>query len=258
MRRRRCLAYADFDNTSAGKPDKVPLKTWEPHVQRLEGGRSDLARRQGQGTHRRAELPRGQRRERLLLPHLQRRRRRRQRLALHRARRRSCTTTARSSTNGASSSITPPRSASTCISNFRRTKWTTTASAMNRKPGRVPESLDGGKLGIERKLYCRELIARFGHALALNWNIGEENTQSTEEVRDMVKYPPRHRSLPASHRPPHLPAGAGEGVSAAARRQVPAHRRVAAKLVEGQPTQRTLTWVARIRRSRPPVGRGQR
>ncbi len=55
-------------------------------------------------------------------------------------------------------------------------------------PGRVPESLDGGKLGVERKLYCRELIARFGHALALNWNIGEENTQSTEEIRDMVKF----------------------------------------------------------------------
>jgi hypothetical protein len=36
--------------------------------------------------------------------------------------------------------------------------------------------------GPERKLYCRELIARFGHALALNWNIGEENTQSTEEI----------------------------------------------------------------------------
>ena len=54
--------------------------------------------------------------------------------------------------------------------------------------GGVPESLDGGKLGPERKLYCRELIARFGHALALNWNIGEENTQSTEEVVDMVRY----------------------------------------------------------------------
>jgi hypothetical protein len=37
-------------------------------------------------------------------------------------------------------------------------------------------------------LYCRELIARFGHALALNWNIGEENTQTAEEVRDMVKF----------------------------------------------------------------------
>ncbi len=62
---------------------------------------------------------------------------------------------------------------------------------------RVPESLDGGKLGPERKLYCRELIARFGHALALNWNIGEENTQSTEEVRDMVKY--LHDTDPYNH-----------------------------------------------------------
>lgn len=53
---------------------------------------------------------------------------------------------------------------------------------------RVPESLDGGKLGPERRLYCRELVARFAHALALNWNIGEENTQSTEEIRDMVKF----------------------------------------------------------------------
>jgi len=52
----------------------------------------------------------------------------------------------------------------------------------------VPESLDGGKLGIERKLYCRELIARFAHHLALNWNIGEESTQSTEEIIQMGSY----------------------------------------------------------------------
>jgi hypothetical protein len=54
--------------------------------------------------------------------------------------------------------------------------------------GVVPESLDDGKLGPERRLYCRELIARFAHALALNWNLGEENTQSTEEIRDMARY----------------------------------------------------------------------
>ena len=52
----------------------------------------------------------------------------------------------------------------------------------------VPTSLDGGQLGPERKLYLRELIARFGHNLALNWNIGEENTQSPEEVRAMAKF----------------------------------------------------------------------
>lgn len=35
--------------------------------------------------------------------------------------------------------------------------------------------LDNGGLGLERKLYYRELVARFGHHLALNWNLGEEN-----------------------------------------------------------------------------------
>jgi hypothetical protein len=59
---------------------------------------------------------------------------------------------------------------------------------MERTEKIVPTSLDGGKLGIERKLYCRELIARFSHALALNWNIGEENTQTTEEINDMINY----------------------------------------------------------------------
>ena len=34
--------------------------------------------------------------------------------------------------------------------------------------------LDEGELGPLRKLYYRELIARFGHHLALNWNLGEE------------------------------------------------------------------------------------
>jgi hypothetical protein len=34
--------------------------------------------------------------------------------------------------------------------------------------------LDGGRLGDKRKIYYRELISRFGHNNALNWNIGEE------------------------------------------------------------------------------------
>jgi hypothetical protein len=63
----------------------------------------------------------------------------------------------------------------------------------------VPEALDGGKLGVERKLYIRELCARFGHALALNWNLGEENTQSVDEQRDMARYildtDPYHHSI---------------------------------------------------------------
>ncbi len=52
----------------------------------------------------------------------------------------------------------------------------------------VPTSLDGGDLGPERKLYCRELIARFGYELALNWNLGEENTQTPQQQRAMAKY----------------------------------------------------------------------
>lgn len=50
------------------------------------------------------------------------------------------------------------------------------------------ESLDGGDLGPQRRLYLRELIARFGHLLALNWNLGEENTQSPEQQRAMAQF----------------------------------------------------------------------
>jgi hypothetical protein len=51
---------------------------------------------------------------------------------------------------------------------------------------RVVESLDGGALGPERRLYLREMIARFGYALALNWNLGEENTQTSAQQRAMA------------------------------------------------------------------------
>ena len=49
----------------------------------------------------------------------------------------------------------------------------------NNNHAKVPTSLDGGKLGNERKLYCREIVARFGHLLTIERNLGEENTQST-------------------------------------------------------------------------------
>ena len=52
----------------------------------------------------------------------------------------------------------------------------------------VPECFDGGELGEQRRLYCRELIARFGHNLALNWNLGEENTQSTLQQKAMIDW----------------------------------------------------------------------
>lgn len=55
-------------------------------------------------------------------------------------------------------------------------------------PGREEAALDGGDTGPERKLYLRELIARYGHLLALNWNLGEENTQSPRQQHDMLAY----------------------------------------------------------------------
>lgn len=55
--------------------------------------------------------------------------------------------------------------------------------------------LDNGDLGVQRKLYYRELIARFSHHLALNWNLGEENGtwgkvkgQNSGQRRDMAQY----------------------------------------------------------------------
>ena len=58
----------------------------------------------------------------------------------------------------------------------------------HRNEASTQQALDGGDLGPERKLYLRELIARYGHNLALNWNLGEENTQSTQQIRDMAGF----------------------------------------------------------------------
>ncbi len=48
--------------------------------------------------------------------------------------------------------------------------------------------MDKGVFGTEGKLYYRELISRFGHHLAMNWNLGEENNQPTEEVKKVAGY----------------------------------------------------------------------
>jgi Domain of unknown function (DUF5060) len=48
--------------------------------------------------------------------------------------------------------------------------------------------LDGGLLGNERKLYYREMIARFGHHLALNWNLSEEITNPITQIKEFADY----------------------------------------------------------------------
>ncbi|MEM0964587.1 MAG: DUF5060 domain-containing protein [Verrucomicrobiota bacterium] len=47
--------------------------------------------------------------------------------------------------------------------------------------GKIHDS-GGNTLGPERRLYYREMIARFGHHLALNWNISEEINMGGEAV----------------------------------------------------------------------------
>lgn len=55
---------------------------------------------------------------------------------------------------------------------------------------------DGGDTGPMRKIYFRELIARFGHHRALTWNLGEENgpngwsetSQNTAQQQAMISY----------------------------------------------------------------------
>jgi hypothetical protein len=48
--------------------------------------------------------------------------------------------------------------------------------------------MDDGVFGTEGKLYYRELIARFGHHLSINWNLGEENNQPVKEVLKVAEY----------------------------------------------------------------------
>lgn len=56
--------------------------------------------------------------------------------------------------------------------------------------------LDAGYLDVQRKLYLRELVARFAHHLAITWNLGEEHHptnwspygQTVEDTKEMAGY----------------------------------------------------------------------
>jgi hypothetical protein len=181
------LAYVDFDNTTTHKPDKGPLKTWAPHVRDWKPGDPTWKDGKGKGLIGALNYLAGKGVNAFSF------------LTYNAA--------------GDGDNVWPfvERDAKRHYDCSKLDQWGVVFDhatqlglylhfklqenemddnrlGAGRKEGVVPESLDGGKLGIERKLYCRELIARFGHALALNWNIGEENTQSSEEIRDMVKF----------------------------------------------------------------------
>lgn len=181
------LGYADFDGTVAGKPGKVPLKTWKPHLQDWKPGDPTWKNGKGKG----------------LIG------------ALNYLASKGCNVFSFLPYNagGDGDNVWPFVARddkfhydcskldqwsvvfdhATTVGLYLHFKLQENEIDDNRRgheaePGNVPESLDGGLLGRERKLYCREIVARFGHALALNWNIGEENTQSPEEQRDMIRY----------------------------------------------------------------------
>lgn len=48
--------------------------------------------------------------------------------------------------------------------------------------------LDYGMLDIERKLFYRELVARFGYLLAIKWNLSEEVAFAPDELRQFADY----------------------------------------------------------------------
>jgi len=49
------------------------------------------------------------------------------------------------------------------------------------------QELDNGELGPERKLYFREMVARFGHHLALQWNLCEEYNIAFDYGPDRIR-----------------------------------------------------------------------
>ncbi|MGB7395954.1 MAG: DUF5060 domain-containing protein [Pricia sp.] len=48
--------------------------------------------------------------------------------------------------------------------------------------------LNQGELGPERKLYYKELVARFGHHLGVVWNLGEETNRTSEQLKSYASF----------------------------------------------------------------------
>ncbi|QDV68499.1 hypothetical protein Poly24_22080 [Rosistilla carotiformis] len=180
------LAYADFDNTIAGNPKKAPIKTWGPHRNDWNPGDPTWGDQKGRGLIGAINYLSGK----------------------------GCNAFSFLTYNagGDGDNVWPfiQREDKLHYDCSKLDQWGIvfdhgTARGMylhfklqetenddhrtgKGKQGFVPECFDDGNLGVQRKLYCRELVARFGHNLALNWNIGEENTQSTEQQVAMIDY----------------------------------------------------------------------
>ncbi|WP_146458492.1 DUF5060 domain-containing protein [Rubripirellula tenax] len=172
------LGYVDFDGTTASKiKKKVPLKTWAPHVKDWQAGNPTWKDGKGKGLIGAVNYLSGK----------------------------GCNAFSFLTYNagGDGDNVWPfiHRDDKLHYDCSKLDQWGVvfdhgTAKGMylhfklqeTENDDKIPESLDGGNLGVQRKLYCRELIARYAHNLALNWNISEENTQTTQQIRAMVDY----------------------------------------------------------------------
>ncbi|MBN1675341.1 MAG: fibronectin type III domain-containing protein, partial [Kiritimatiellae bacterium] len=58
---------------------------------------------------------------------------------------------------------------------------------LNEAEGPNKKELDNGELGVERKLFYREMVARFGHHNALQWNLCEEYNVGWDLGADRIR-----------------------------------------------------------------------
>jgi len=175
------LAYTEFDNTSTRKPGKGILKNWAPHVRDWQAGDPTW------------NSPEGKRRGKGMIG------------AVNYLSGKGCNVFSFLTYNagGDGDNVWPfiDRDDKMHYDCSKLDQWGivfdhATARGMylhfklqeTENDDRVPTSLDGGELGPQRKLYLREIIARFGHNLALNWNLGEENTQTLAQQRAMADF----------------------------------------------------------------------
>jgi len=165
------LAYADFDDT----PDEGFLKTWEPHVQDYNEGDPTWSNGKGKGLIGAINYlsEKGMNAFSFLPLNI----------------------------GGDDKSVFPYISNSTSdLLRFDVSKlaqWEVIFEHADKKgmflhfktqETEMENLLDGGELGEQRRMYYRELIARFGHHLALNWNLGEESRTTDARRKSYAEY----------------------------------------------------------------------
>ena len=178
------LGYADFDNTVAGRPNKVPLKTWAPHASDWMSGDPTWKHGKGKGLVGAINYLSDQGMNAFsfltynaggdgdnVWPHVSRDDK------LHF----DC------SKLDQWGIVFDYGTQKGMYLHFKLQETENDDLTGKSEEGKL-NALDDGELGPERKAYLREMIARFGHNLALNWNIGEENTQTKQQVVDSAHF----------------------------------------------------------------------